>query len=127
MSTYKRFESDNIIQSAITLKSEENRTNSYAALKASVPLKFLNPLPNQEERHDCLDNRQTLGLSTVSLPSPTLTKHLGDQLLLACPLKIMVKNATKYLGLSKSLGIKVSTAAIVTKHTVHHVQVPARS
>ena len=53
------------------------------------------------------DNRQTSSANTVLLPSPTLPRESNQQMLQNTPLKISVKKASKYLGLSKSLGIKV--------------------
>ena len=56
---------------------------------------------------DRIDNRLTPPATTQLLPSPPYPKDWNDQLSYTTPLKISVKKATKYLGLSKSLGIKV--------------------
>ena len=62
---------------------------------------------NGLQQSDRLDNTQTSSANTVLLPSPTLPRESNLQMLQNTPLKISVKKASKYLGLSKSLGIKV--------------------
>ena len=64
-------------------------------------------LNNGLQQSDRLDNTQTSSANTVLLPSPTLPRESNLQMLQNTPLKISVKKASKYLGLSKSLGIKV--------------------
>ena len=59
------------------------------------------------QQFDRLHNTQTSSANTVLLPSPTLPRESNQQMLQNTPLKISVKKASKYLGLSKSLGIKV--------------------
>lgn len=58
------------------------------------------------QQSDRLHNTQTSSANTVLLPSPTLPRESNQQMLQNTPLKISVKKASKYLGLSKSLGIK---------------------
>ena len=67
------------------------------------------PKPYDGKPSDYLNDRQTPAAATVLLPSPTLPRDLNHQITQNTPLKITVKKATKYLGLSKSLGIKVTS------------------
>ena len=93
----------------ILSEAGDSGKNSASALNHQATPNVLNLLvSNEGGTSDLLDNRQTPGSATELLPSPTLPRDSNDNSVFATPLKIFVKKATKYLGLSKSLGIKVS-------------------
>ena len=64
------------------------------------------PLQNDITVSDKTDNKGASVTPNIQLPSPTLPKYAQDQSLATTPLKISVKKATKYLGLSRALGIR---------------------
>ena len=94
--------------------SKEIQSDSSACIKS--PLSIMSVQKSYDEKpSDYLDNRQTPAAATVLLPSPTLPRDLNHQIIQNTPLKITVKKATKYLGLSKSLGIKVNFEILNSK------------
>ena len=101
---HQAYESSNTLHTSVPSKSKENldslnHPSSLNALNISVA--------NDIKIFDHVDNQQTPGTATLLLPSPTLPREPNQHLLHITPLKISVKKATKYRGLSKSLGIKV--------------------
>ena len=101
-SEYQQYQASNVFQS-MTQNAE-----TIGASYRPIPPNSINISTCSETRSsDLTDNRQTPAASRQLLPSPTYPKDLNNELLYSTPLKISVRKATKYLGLSKSLGIKV--------------------
>ena len=90
-------------------ESINSRENGSSMKNANQLTHSQNVKTHQDaKRTDQFDNRLTPAAANVLLPSPTLPRDFNQQILQNTPLKISVKKATKYLGLSKSLGIKVN-------------------
>ena len=90
-------------------ESINSRENCISMSNANQLTHSQNVKTHQDaKRSDQFDNRLTPAAANVLLPSPTLPRDFNQQILQNTPLKISVKKATKYLGLSKSLGIKVN-------------------
>ena len=87
---------------------QETAETFHASVRPAPPNVLNISKCNEVETSDHTDNRLTPAATTLLLPSPPYPKDINDQLSHSTPLKISVKKATKYLGLSKSLGIKVS-------------------
>ena len=101
---HQKYESSNLIQSIALSRSKDNGNSSYH----NSPLNTTNKsTANDISISDHVDNQQPFGTASLLLPPQPLLKESNEHLLRVTPLKISVKKATKYLGLSKSHGIKV--------------------